>query len=85
MQSLSLIGEIGFARIHAFAFSPREGTVAYKLKDLSYEVKNERLHRLLKAGEDSAENYVKRFLNTSISFLAEENEDILFTGIVPVH
>ena len=28
-ESLSIIDEAGFARIHAFAFSPREGTRAY--------------------------------------------------------
>ena len=83
LQSLSLIGEIGFARIHAFAFSPREGTVAYKLQDLSYEVKNERLHRLLKAGQDAAEKYIKKFLNTTVSFLAEEYEDGFTTGYTP--
>lgn len=34
-ESLSIIKEAGFARVHAFAFSPREGTAAFRMKDLS--------------------------------------------------
>lgn len=82
-ESLSIIEEVGFARVHAFAFSPREGTVAFKLKDLPAEVKSERLHRLLKAGEESAQRYIKRFLNRRTNFIAEEFSDGFTTGYTP--
>lgn len=38
-DSLSIIEEARFARVHAFAFSPREGTAAYKMKDVPPDIK----------------------------------------------
>lgn len=79
-ESLSIIEEAGFARIHAFAYSPREGTVAYKWKDIPPEVKSERLHRLLKAAKDSSEKYILRFLGTYREIIAEEVENGYTSG-----
>lgn len=80
LQSLSIIEEAGFARVHAFAFSPREGTVAYKLKDLPPQIKSERLHRLLKAGEVAADRYIQKFIGKHAEFIAEERQDGFITG-----
>lgn len=82
-ESLSIIKEVGFARVHAFAFSPREGTVAFKLKDLPAAVKSERLHRLLKAGEEASKSYLNRFLNKKTDFISEEYQDGFTTGYTP--
>lgn len=82
-ESISIISEVGFARVHAFAFSPREGTVAFKLKDLPAEVKRERLHKLLKVSEEAARNYIKRFLFKHTDFIAEEFSDGFTTGYTP--
>lgn len=71
-DSLSIIGEAGLARVHAFAFSPREGTAAYKLRDLPYEVKSERLHRLIGRAKEAEDAYISRFLGAESSFIAEE-------------
>lgn len=71
-QSLSIIEEAGFARVHAFSFSPREGTVAYKLKDLPPSVKTERLGRLLEAAKDAESRYISRFSGKILNFIAEE-------------
>ncbi len=57
-DSLSIIDEVGFARVHAFAFSPREGTVAWNMPDLPAAVKSERLKRLLKRGEEAEKSYI---------------------------
>ena len=79
-KSLSIIDEAGFARIHCFAYSPREGTASYKLKDLPAEIKSERLHRLLQAGKASEDRYISRFLGTTREIIAEEVEDGYTTG-----
>ena len=71
-QSLSIIEEAGFARVHAFSFSPREGTGAYKLKDLPPSVKTERLGRLLEGAKDAESRYISRFSGKTLSFIAEE-------------
>lgn len=71
-DSLSIIEEAGFARIHAFAFSPREGTKAYNMPDLPAAVKSERLHALLKAGGRAAEKYIADRLGSVQSAVLEE-------------
>lgn len=71
-ESLSIIKEAGFARVHAFSFSPREGTVAYRMKDLPPSVKAERLARLLKAAKEAESRYVLSFCGKTLSFIAEE-------------
>lgn len=72
MQSLSIIDEAGFARVHAFAFSPREGTAAFRLKDVPADIKSERLHRLLKAAESASARYIAGAFDESSDFIAEE-------------
>lgn len=79
-ESLSIIEEAGFARVHAFAFSPREGTAAFRLKDLSPDIKSERLHRLLAAAETAEKKYLNRFLGSVQTFVAEEFADGFTSG-----
>lgn len=71
-QSLTIIEEAGFARVHAFAFSPREGTGAFNLSDLPKEVKSERLQRLLKAGKIAEEKFIKKQLGREYAVICEE-------------
>ncbi len=73
-DSLSVISEAGLARVHAFAFSPREGTAAYRMRDLPAEVKSARLHALLAEGEKAAERYVSRFLGRELEVLWEQSD-----------
>lgn len=71
-DSVSIIGEAGFSRVHAFAFSPREGTRAFTLTDLPKSVKSERLRRLIEAGKTAEEKYVKNRLGRAYSVICEE-------------
>ena len=73
-DSLSIIEEAGLARIHAFAYSPREGTAAYKLKDIPHEVKEERLHRLISAGERAAGRFISRNAGSVLNVIFEDME-----------
>ncbi len=79
-ESLSIIDEAGFARVHAFAFSPREGTVAYRLKDIPADEKSRRLHRLLKKANEASIKYITGCIGKTYSFIAEEMTDGYFTG-----
>jgi tRNA A37 methylthiotransferase MiaB len=76
---LSIIEEVDFARVHAFAFSPREGTKAYTMPDVPAEIKSIRLHKLLQAGECAAKKYIDKRLN-SIQSVIFEDYDGQFTG-----
>lgn len=73
--SLSIIEQAGFARVHAFAYSPREGTVAFKLKDVPAEVKSQRLHKLLQAGKAAADKFAQKFIGSEQVIIAEEFSD----------
>ncbi len=70
-ESLTIIEEAGFARVHAFPFSPRKGTAAAKLKDIPAEVKRERMARMLEAAKSAEEKYVTRFLGKKLTALFE--------------
>lgn len=74
-KSISIIAEAGFARVHAFAFSPREGTVAFRMKDVPPQVKSERLHKLLAAAQNAQTQYISRYLGRVLKFIAEQYED----------
>lgn len=71
-ESLSIIGEAGLARVHAFAYSPREGTAAFQLKDVPADVKSARLHRLLQAGKTAEERYIGGCVGKNFWLIAEE-------------
>lgn len=80
LQSLSIIEEAGFARVHAFAFSPREGTKAYAFDDVSKDEKSRRLHRLLEAGKVAEEKFIKGRLNRVAEVVFEEFDGTYTTG-----
>ena len=69
--SLSMIEAAGFARVHAFPFSAREGTVAAKMPDLPAQVKRERMGRMLEAAKRAEENYLNAFLGQEETALFE--------------
>ncbi len=72
-QSMRIVEEVGFAQIHAFPYSPREGTNAYKkYKELPAAVKKERVEALLAQGGKEKEKYIRRFLGARLE-MAPEN------------
>ena len=72
LQSIQIVEEAGFAQIHAFPYSPREGTNAYKkYKELPSSIKKERLDRLLKAGAKQKEKYITDFIGKELTIVPE--------------
>ena len=72
LQSLSIVEEAGFSQIHAFPYSPREGTNAYKkYKELPSAVKKERVERLLEAGARQKEKYLQGFIGKELTIVPE--------------
>jgi threonylcarbamoyladenosine tRNA methylthiotransferase MtaB len=72
LQSLHIVEEAGFAQIHAFPYSPREGTNAYKrYKELPAAVKKERVERILKQGAIEKEKYMHRFIGKTLELVPE--------------
>ncbi len=61
-DSLRIVEEADFLKVHAFKFSKREGTAAWEMKDqIDGQTKNERVTRLIKRSEE----VTKKFLESS--------------------
>ena len=72
MDSMRIVEEAGFAQIHAFPYSPREGTNAYKkYKELPFALKKERVERLLVKGAEEKKKYMQRFLGQVLEMVPE--------------
>ena len=72
-ESLSIIKEAKFSKVHAFPYSRREGTVAAKMKEVPAETKKERMGRMLLAAERAEHEYIAEYLGTEQTVLYEED------------
>lgn len=73
LDSLSIIKEAKFAKVHAFPYSRREGTVAAKMKEVPPDIKKERMGRMLQAAQEAENAYISRYLGTEQTVLYEED------------
>lgn len=83
-QTLDFCARVGFARLHVFPFSPREGTPAADMTDqLPEAVKAERVKRLIALGEALSQRYYRGFLGRVAPVLLEERRRDGVTGYTP--
>ena len=75
LETLDLIDRVKFSDIHAFCFSPRKGTVAYKMKDLPAEIKRDRLNKLLEKKEECKKDFIEKNIGKELEFIPEEQKD----------
>ena len=67
--------EIGFAQVHLFPYSVREGTVAAKMKEqLDSQAKDERLKALKVITDASQHAFMEQFVETNMEVLFEKSE-----------
>ena len=72
LQSVSIIDEAAFAQVHAFPYSPREGTNAYKrFKELPSAVKKARVELLLGKAAQARKKYLEKFLGREMTVVPE--------------
>ncbi len=80
-HSLDIVEEAGFSQVHAFPYSPREGTNAYKkYKELPFAVKKERVERLLEKAATQKRVYMERFIGARLEIVPENCFDGLTEG-----
>ncbi len=71
-DSMRIVEEAGFSQIHAFPYSPREGTNAYKkYKELPYALKKERVEKLIAKGAEQKQRYIEKFLGKTLEIVPE--------------
>lgn len=75
-DSVRIVKEVGFLKVHAFKYSKREGTAACEMKNqVPGEVKNERVTALIEAGERAAEIFLGESIGEVRTVLFEEAAD----------
>ena len=80
-DSLRIVEEAGFSQIHAFPYSPREGTNAYKkYKELPAAMKKKRVERILEVGAKQKRAYMEKFVGKDLEIVPERCIDGLTEG-----
>ena len=75
------IRRIGFARIHVFPFSAREGTRAAEMPgQLSRSVKERRVRELIAIGEETSRQYRSQWLGRVAEVLPEQHDEAGWHG-----
>ena len=82
-DSLSIIKQARLARVHAFAFSPREGTAAWSMKDIPASVKDKRLHELIAAAKQEENAFISARIGEVREVIFEDFEDGYTGGYTP--
>ena len=83
-DTLAFLQEVGFARLHVFPFSAREGTAAAAMPDqLPKAVKDQRARELIRLGEEMNLAYRTGLLNTAQDVLLEEQDGGQWKGHSP--
>ena len=80
-ESLAFAKEIGFAKAHIFAYSRREGTVAYGLPNqVTNAQKAERSKKMIEATLQTEYDFLESYLGTTQNVLFEQEQDGFFYG-----
>lgn len=74
-KTQAFIKKAEFSDIHPFIYSPRKGTVAYKMQDLPFTVKKERLNKLLELKAKLKKNFAEKTSGKILTVLTEEYKD----------
>lgn len=72
-QTLKFVESIGFARIHVFPYSEREGTVAASMPDpVPIPIREARARELIALGKRAASNYLSHWIGQDVLVLFEQ-------------
>ena len=80
-DSMDLIEQVKFCRVHAFGYSRRQGTKAWDMKgQVAPEVKNRRTSLLIEAGNRAARGFFLGMEGEERTVLTEERDGAFLTG-----
>ena len=80
-DSMKIVKEVGFSRIHVFKYSKRKNTKAAVMKNqIDGNVKKERSEKLIALGEEYQEIFEIENMKTTQSVLFEEKHDGVYYG-----
>lgn len=82
--SLEFVKKVGFAKIHVFQYSPRNGTPAAKQPQIKNSVKHERADRMKNLGDELKQKYLEKQISKTVPVLFErENSPEFHQGYAP--
>jgi len=80
-QTMSLLSESDFTRLHVFPFSARPGTAAFEMKNKVPErIAAERTKRLRQLSDENFTRYKERQVGKEVDVLIEESKDGYLVG-----
>lgn len=80
LQTIDLCNTVKFSDIHCFNYSSRPGTVASKLKELSSDIKKDRLNRLIDLKTKLKSEFISNNLGTTRQVILEDIENDYICG-----
>ncbi len=81
-ESCKNLKSLGLGKIHVFRYSPREGTMAAKMKSqVPEEVKKERAKKIRELGRRMEEEFAKKFIGKKLSVLFEKEKEGFWEGL----
>lgn len=75
IETLDFIDKVEFSDVHPFTYSKRQGTVAYRYKDLSGDVKKARLNALMQKKAELKSKFANKNIGKPLTMLVEEVKD----------
>jgi threonylcarbamoyladenosine tRNA methylthiotransferase MtaB len=85
LQSVKMAEQIGFAKLHVFPFSPREGTGAANFPEqISAPIKKERARMLREKADLLRKKFIADQVGKTVEVLIEENESGLSKNYIRV-
>lgn len=82
LETYNYCKSIGFAKIHVFPYSDRNGTVASKMENkVLGNVKKDRTRRLISLSQELENAYIEKFISRKISVLIEREDKGYYYGV----
>ena len=79
-ETLNFVKDVKFSSLHIFPYSQREGTVAFKMKDVLASIKKQRVKALEEIDKILFDEFIEKNLNERQSVLIEEEKNGYFIG-----
>ena len=80
LDTVDLVRMVRFSDIHPFPFSPRSGTVAFKMEQVDSSIKKKRLDKLLEIKKECKDEFDRLNLGSEQEVVVEEKKDGYYSG-----
>ena len=82
LETYNYCKSVGFAKIHVFPYSDRNGTVASKMENkVPGNIKKDRARRLISLSQELENAYIEKFISRKISVLIEREDNGYYYGV----